>query len=79
MGNLTEGNDYNVGKNIFDKNGNGGVLYELYNNSPIDVSAVNNSWGDFEQTEQNIEDVIYHKKDDETLGKVTFMPPLNTK
>lgn len=75
IGNLTEGADYNVGKNILAENGHDGVLYELYNNSPIDVSAVNNNWGSFEQSETEIEKVITHKNDNELLGKVTFMPP----
>ncbi len=75
IGNLTEGADYNVGKNILAENGHDGVLYELYNNSPLDLSAVNNNWGSFEQSETEIEKVITHKNDNELLGKVTFMPP----
>lgn len=75
MGNLTEGSDYNIGKNVFENNANNGVKYDLYNNSPLDVPAVNNTWGSVDQTEAEIEKVIFHKNDDEKLGKVTFMPP----
>ena len=75
LGNLTEGADYNVGKNILADNGHDGVLYELFNNAPNDVSAVNNNWGSFEQNETEIEKVITHKNDDALLGKVTFIPP----
>ncbi|MGI6074121.1 MAG: Ig-like domain-containing protein [Fermentimonas sp.] len=75
MGNLTEGEDYNVGKNQFLGNGHDGVLYELVNNSPNPVSAVNNIWGNNLQSEEEIEKLITHKKDDPKLGEVTFMPP----
>ncbi len=65
---------YNPGGNVFSDNGNGGVLYDLYNNSPVDVYAQGNTWGVDEQTEENIESVIFHKNDNDTLGQVFFMP-----
>ncbi len=75
IGDLTEGPNYNIGKNVLDNRGHDGMHHELYNNSPKDMMAVNNTWGSFEQTEENIEKVIFHKTDDPKLGKVTYMPP----
>lgn len=74
MGNLTEGDDYNPGGNVFINNGNNDVLYDLYNNSPLDVMAQGNTWNVAVQDEASIEEVIVHKKDIEALGLVTFMP-----
>ncbi len=74
MGNLTEGDDYNPGGNVFINNGNNDVLYDLYNNCPIDVMAQGNKWNVEVQDEASIEEVIVHKKDIESLGLVTFMP-----
>lgn len=74
LGNLTQGNDYNPGGNIFRDNGNNGVLYDLYNNSPMTVYAQKNTWNVAVQNEQNIEQVIFHQVDNPQLGKVIFMP-----
>lgn len=74
MGNLTEGDDYNPGGNVFINNGNNDVLYDLYNNTPLDVMAQGNTWNVAVQNEASIEEVIVHKKDNEALGLVTFMP-----
>lgn len=74
MGNLTEGDDYNPGGNVFINNGNNDVLYDLYNNTPLDVMAQGNTWNVAVQDEASIEEVIVHKKDNEALGLVTFMP-----
>ena len=30
------------------------------------------------QTQENIEEVVFHKSDDATLGEVFFMPPFGT-
>lgn len=75
LGNLTEGEEYNPGGNIFKDNGNGGVLYDLYNNSPMTVYAQGNTWNVEVQDEESIESVIFHKHDDGSLGEVIFMPP----
>lgn len=75
LGNLTEGDDYNPGGNVFINNGNGGVLYDLYNNSPLTVYAQGNTWNVEVQDEESIENVIFHKKDNASLGEVIFMPP----
>ncbi|MFI3299722.1 MAG: right-handed parallel beta-helix repeat-containing protein [Rikenellaceae bacterium] len=75
LGTLDESSeDYNPGGNVFSDNGNGGVLYDLYNNSPIGCYAQGNTWGVDEQTEDNIECVIFHKADYSTLGEVVYMP-----
>lgn len=74
LGNLTEGYNYNPGGNVFVNNGNGGVLYDLYNNSTADVMAQGNIWNVDVQDEESIEGVIYHKVDQSSLGLVTFMP-----
>lgn len=74
LGNLTKGNDYNPGGNVFRDNGNGGILYDLYNNSPLTVYAQGNTWNVTVQDEQSIEQVIYHQTDNPQLGKVIFMP-----
>lgn len=60
------------GNNEIHDNGNGGVIYDLYNNSSCDLMAVGNDWGT--TSEQRIEDHIYHKNDDPSLGLVTYIP-----
>lgn len=62
------------GENTFKDNGFNGQLYDLYNNSTNTIYAQNNTWNVAEQTEEQIETVIYHKHDDPSLGEVIFMP-----
>ena len=69
-----EAEDYNPGNNTFVNNGNGGVLYDLFNNGTATIYAQGNTWNVAEQTEENIEEVIYHQVDDPTKGLVIFMP-----
>ena len=69
-----EAEDYNPGNNTFVNNGNGGVLYDLYNNGTATIWAQGNTWNVEEQTEENIEEVIYHQVDNPDLGLVIFMP-----
>ena len=66
--------NYNPGGNQFANNGNNDQLYDLYNNSANTVYAQNNWWNVSEQTEEQIETVIYHQHDDPSLGEVIFMP-----
>lgn len=66
--------DYNPGENVFKNNGNGGVLYDLYNNGTSTVYAQGNTWNVDEQTADKIETVIFHKADDPNLGEVIYMP-----
>ena len=69
-----EAEDYNPGNNTFVNNGNGGVLYDLFNNGTATIWAQGNTWNVAEQTEENIEEVIYHQVDDPSKGLVIFMP-----
>ena len=78
LGCLEEGENYNPGGNVFIDNGNNGELYDLYNNSTLTVYAQNNTWNVSEQTEEQIESVIFHKNDKSSLGEVIFMPAANT-
>ena len=66
--------DYNPGNNTFVNNGNGGELYDLYNNGTGTVWAQGNTWNVDEQTEEKIEEVIFHQVDDSSKGLVIFMP-----
>lgn len=75
LGNLTPGDDYNIGENRFYNNGHNGLMRDLCNNIGFDVVAQNNLWGVEFQTEELIETVIHHHADDEKLGTVSFMPP----
>ena len=70
-----EAEDYNPGNNTFVNNGNGGVLYDLFNNGTATIWAQGNTWNVIDQTEENIEEVIYHQVDDPSKGLVIFMPP----
>ena len=60
------------GYNEIHDNGNSGVVYDLYDNSPCNITAVGNDWGT--TNEQEVEDHIFHQKDDPDLGLVTFIP-----
>lgn len=67
--------DENLGLNVFSENGNGGVIYALYNNGPNTISAKHNCWVEGgEGTLAEAEDVIFHQVDDPTLGEVIFDP-----
>lgn len=66
------GTEDDWGNNEIHNNGNSGVIYDLYNNSACDLMAVGNDWGTTDM--ERIEDHIYHKNDDPTLGLVTFVP-----
>ncbi|MGN1245784.1 MAG: hypothetical protein ACI4UN_04045 [Muribaculaceae bacterium] len=66
--------DYNPGLNVFVNNSNGGVLYDLYNNSKNTVYAQGNMWNVPEQTAEEIAKVITDKSDIATLGEVIYDP-----
>ena len=76
------GNWMSPGLNVFLNNGNSGsgsyVPYDLYNNSSYTVFAQNNTWSVPEQTEAEIEKVIFHKNDNAALGEVIFMPAMGS-
>ncbi|MBO6057729.1 MAG: DUF1565 domain-containing protein [Bacteroidales bacterium] len=66
------GTEEDWGYNEIHDNYNAGEIYDLYNNSACDITAVGNQWGttnyDF------IEAHIYHQADDPSFGLVTFYP-----
>ena len=66
------GTEEDWGRNEIHNNGNGGVTYDLYNNATCDIMAVGNDWG--VTSEALVEDHIFHKVDDPSLGYVTFIP-----
>lgn len=71
-GDANLGTEDDWGHNQIHDNGNGGVIYDLYNNSPGDIMAVGNDWGTSDP--QVIEDHIVHQLDDSSLGLVVFVP-----
>jgi len=71
-GDANLGTEDDWGHNQIHDNGNGGVIYDLYNNSTSDIMAVGNYWGT--TNEQEIEDHIFHQLDDASLGLVNYIP-----
>jgi hypothetical protein len=72
FGSLSSTDTTDVGQNRFTGNGNGGQVYDFYNNGPDAVKAENNDWGS--ATASVIETHIYHQPDQATLGLVDFQP-----
>ena len=66
------GTEDDWGYNEIHDNYNTGVVYDLYNNSACDLSAVGNIWASLDY--DVIESHIYHQHDDPGLGLVTFYP-----
>jgi hypothetical protein len=66
------GTEEDWGNNEIHDNGNGGVVYDLYNNSTCDLMAVGNNWGTSNVDE--IENHIFHQTDDPSFGLVTYVP-----
>jgi hypothetical protein len=66
------GTEDDWGHNQIHDNGNGGVIYDLYNNSTCDIMAVGNNWGS--SNSHIIEEHIVHQNDDPSLGLATFVP-----
>ena len=63
---------YNVGLNEIYNNGNGGSLYNIFNNTPDSIYAQNNIWN--YPNLQDVENTISHKTDDPNLGYVLYTP-----
>ena len=61
-----------TGYNVFEDNGNSGIIYALYNNTPGAIMAQNNYWGT--DDESVAADYIVDQADDPSLGPVTFLP-----
>ncbi len=72
MHDIDLGTENDWGYNEIHDNGNGGVIYDLYNNSACDIMAVGNDWGFTDQ--QIIENHIVHQVDDPSYGLVTYIP-----
>lgn len=72
MHDIDMGTEDDWGNNVIHDNYNGGTVYDLYNNSTCDITAVGNSWGT--TSEEIIENHIVHQYDDPSLGLVTFIP-----
>ncbi|WP_400194203.1 T9SS type A sorting domain-containing protein [Hymenobacter sp. B81] len=72
FGDLNSGDTTNVGLNRLVGNGNGGVVYDFYNNAPDDLKAENNDWGTTDLAD--IEAHIAHKPDNAALGFVDYLP-----
>jgi len=66
------GTEDDWGNNEIHDNGNGGVVYDLYNNSTCDLMAVGNNWGTANVNE--IEEHIFHQTDNPSFGLVTYIP-----
>lgn len=66
--------DYNEGLNTFKDNGNGGVLYDLYNNGTGTVYAQNCKWNVAVQDSASIAQVVWDQADNAALGQVIYMP-----
>ncbi len=60
------------GGNVFYNNGNNGITYALYNNTPNPVTAIGNYWGANDAA--TAENYIVHQPDDSNLGLVTYEP-----
>ncbi len=69
---LDMGTAEDYGYNVLYNNGNGGVDYELYNNANSNMDAVGNYWG--YSTADSVENVIFHKPDNDSYGLVTYIP-----
>ena len=69
---LDMGTAEDPGHNLLYNNGNGGVEYELYNNSNSSVDAIGNYWGC--DNDAAAEDVIFHWNDNTSYGLVNYLP-----
>ena len=69
---INMGTEDDWGYNEIHDNYNTGVVYDLYNNSACDLTAIGNQWASLDY--DVIESHIYHQHDDPSLGLVTFYP-----
>ncbi len=70
-----ENHAFSPGMNQIFDNENSGIIYALYNNTPLDIWAQNNYWGSYDP--DVVETYIFHQPDDPTLGLVTYLPLLD--
>ena len=66
------GTEDDWGNNVIHDNGNSGMVYDLYNNSACNLTAIGNDWGTSDP--ERIEDHIFHQYDDPSLGLVDYTP-----
>ncbi len=67
-----ENDSINPGMNRIYDNGNSGLVFALYNNTPNQIMAENNFWGSDDP--DSVEMFIFHQQDSASLGFVDFMP-----
>jgi hypothetical protein len=67
-----ENDSINPGMNRIYDNGNSGLVFALYNNTPNQIMAENNFWGSDDP--DSVEMFIFHQNDSASLGFVDFMP-----
>ncbi|KAA9325276.1 T9SS type A sorting domain-containing protein [Hymenobacter busanensis] len=72
FGDATSTDSTNVGRNRLVNNGNGGTIYDFYNNAPDALKAENNDWGT--NVAATVEAHIVHNPDNATLGLVDYQP-----
>ncbi|SHJ84428.1 Por secretion system C-terminal sorting domain-containing protein [Hymenobacter daecheongensis DSM 21074] len=72
FGNLASPDTTDVGRNRLTGNGNGGQIYDFYNNTADAFTAENNDWGS--ASAAVIETHIFHQPDNAALGLVDFQP-----
>jgi hypothetical protein len=72
LGNVSNSDTTDKGLNIIYGNGNTGITYDLYNNTPDSIKAENNYWGT--PIIDSVEAHIFHKPDNSALGVVDYLP-----
>ena len=72
LGNLNNADTSDDGWNIFSANGNGGVIYQLFNNGNANILAQNNYWGSADSA--TVERWITHRADSIVYGEVIYRP-----
>jgi hypothetical protein len=72
LGNLNNADTSDDGWNIFSANGNGGVIYQLFNNGNANILAQNNYWGSADSA--TVERWITHRADSVVYGEVIYRP-----
>lgn len=72
-----EAADYNPGNNVFVNNGNGGVLYDFFNNTSnaATIYAQGNLWSVAQQDSASIATVVWDSHDQGGKGEVIFAQP----
>jgi hypothetical protein len=70
--NLGQDGSVLTGYNVIEDNGNSGIIYGLYNNTPGPIFAQNNYWGTDDP--DTAASYIVDQNDDPSLGLVTFLP-----